>query len=336
MTIRYEVLGQPDSDNALWVEVDSGQQILRLLFDCGDQCLTGVPFGQIQKLDHVFFSHFHMDHISGFDALFRCVYGRDEPIHFWGPGNAAEILGHRFQGFWWNLVQHQAGAAFVNSLSQSTIQQHRFELAEGFAVAHHVSTREFDEVPLDQGTCTVRSIELEHQGISLGYRIDEAARVNVSVDALAELGLPPGPWLKELKERAEGQIRIGGTVYGVEDLRDQLVTETEGDSVAYLTDFLLDQVTKERLVTFLAGCQTVIIEAQYQKDDLDLAIRNHHTTTDQVSRLAAEAGVDRLILFHLSERYSHEQWEAMLRQTRSNFPNTHFPEHWFPGRRAEL
>ena len=86
MAIRFKVLGGAGQDNALWVEVDSGQGIRRLLFDCGEGCLSGLAFADVQATDHLFFSHFHMDHVSGFDSFFRANFNREDRANrIWGP-----------------------------------------------------------------------------------------------------------------------------------------------------------------------------------------------------------------------------------------------------------
>ena len=63
------------------------------------------PFGEIQTIDHLFFSHLHMDHIGGFDTFFRCTFNRTaKENHIGGPPQTSTILHHRFQGFLWNLL----------------------------------------------------------------------------------------------------------------------------------------------------------------------------------------------------------------------------------------
>jgi ribonuclease Z len=87
MSINFRVLGAAGSDNALFVQVDSGQAVERLLFDCGDGCLSQLSFGEIQAIDHLLFSHLHMDHVGGFDSFFRCTFDRNtKPNQIWGPG----------------------------------------------------------------------------------------------------------------------------------------------------------------------------------------------------------------------------------------------------------
>lgn len=73
MSLASQVLGNAGRDNALLVSVDSGQAVHKLLFDCGDGCLGQLPFGEVQTINHLFFSHLHMDHVSGFDTYFRCI-----------------------------------------------------------------------------------------------------------------------------------------------------------------------------------------------------------------------------------------------------------------------
>ena len=77
VAITFQVLGQPGRDNALFVKVDTGQHLTRLLFDCGDGCPHALPFADVLATDHLFFSHLHMDHVGGFDAFFRANHNRD-------------------------------------------------------------------------------------------------------------------------------------------------------------------------------------------------------------------------------------------------------------------
>src|SRR6266545_5908384 len=75
MPLTYQVLGRPGTDNALFVKVDTGQSQTRLLFDCGDGCPHQVS-PELREVDHLCFSHLHMDHVSGFDLFFRVNFDR--------------------------------------------------------------------------------------------------------------------------------------------------------------------------------------------------------------------------------------------------------------------
>ncbi len=47
-----------------------------------------------------------------------------------------------------------------------------------------------------------------------------------------------------------------------------------------------------------------------------------------MARLACRIQPRRLILFHLSDRYTLAQWQDLLAEVRGAFPETYFPETW--------
>lgn len=332
MSVSFRVLGDAGRDNALLITVDTGQTISRLLFDCGEGCVAELPFADVSAIDHLFFSHLHMDHVGGFDSFFRCVYNRDtKPNHIWGPPQTAAIIQHRFQGYLWNLVAGARVAWHVHDIAESTVTSRRFELAEAFAHAHDAGRRPHDGVILTDPAFRVEAMTMNHGTPSIAYIVREEDRLNVNTARLAELGLRPGPWLQQVKDPSAdiaAKVRIDDREWSVGDLQQRLLTRTPGDSVAYLTDFLLDDLTVTRLGNALQGVGTVICECQYADADSALAIRNYHMTTTQVATLAKRAGIGRLVLFHMSDRYRPDQWQAMLGEARAIFAGTGFPEHW--------
>lgn len=331
MSITYRILGAPGRDNAALVQIDSGQSLERLLFDCGEGCLADVSFSEVQAVDHLFFSHFHMDHVGGFDTFFRCNFDRtSKPNQIWGPPESAHIVQHRFQGFLWNLHDAMAATWRVMDIHPERIHTTRFELGEAFAVAHDEGSRAYDRTICEGAGYTVEALTMDHRTPTLAYIVREKTRRNVDPSRLAALGLRPGTWLKELKESTSdaGEINIAGATHSLGALREALVTETPGDSLAYLTDFQLDDTAIDRLATALDGCRTVICEGQYRHADLALARKNYHMTTVLSATLAKRANIGELILFHLSDRYERGEWQQMLRDAREIFPNTSCPAAW--------
>jgi ribonuclease Z len=338
MGIEYRVLGLPGRDNALFVRINSGQRITRLLFDCGEAVLETLSFAEVQAIDHLCFSHLHMDHISGFDSFFRAVYARtDRPNRIWGPPETARILHHRFCGFLWNLYEDDHASWFVHDILPERIESTRFEASEAFAVAHEAGVQPFNGVVLDTPDFSVSALHMDHLTPSMAYIVREKPHLNVDTSRLAALGLRGGPWLKQLKDAApevgiepaeQATIEIEGQQYPLAELRAALLVETPGDALAYLTDFLLDEAAMERLIPALRGCDTLVCECQYRDDDVALARKNHHMTASQVATLAQRAGVERLVLFHLSDRYRHDGWQILLDEARRIFPNTRFPAGW--------
>ena len=330
MAIRFRVLGEAGDDNALFVEVDSGQSIRRLLFDCGERCLSALAFADVQAVDHLFFSHFHMDHVAGFDGFFRANFGRDtRPNRIWGPPGTGRIMHHRFQSYLWNLHEDLNGSWRVSDIGEDELSTWRYELAEAFEVAHEEmpAIRE-GRVVLEEEDLTVEAMAMDHRTISMAYKISEKTRWNIDSSRLAALGLKPGPWLKSFKDPLlmPDDTLLEGRRAG--DLREQLLVATPGDSVAYLSDFLMDEHAAERLAGWLTGCSAIVCESQYRASDRELALKNFHMTSLEGASLAARTGAKDLVLFHISNRYTREDWAGLLAEARTVYPSARFPAGW--------
>lgn len=330
--LKVDVLGRPAEDNALWATLDGGQSQTRLLLDCGAGTLDAVPFGHLQAVDAVLFSHLHMDHVGGFDSLFRALFDRPAAAtagnQVWGPPGTARILSHRFRGYWWNHAPELRGVWHVHDVHEHHIHSYRFEAHEAFEVAHDGGQRAHGGLILETPQFSVEALPLHHHGVSLGYVVREAGRMTVNTGALAQLGLKPGAWLAQLKAGAEGILDVNGVPHDAAALKAHLLQQTPGQSFAYLTDFLLTPAERERLAPRLAGVQTLYLEAQYLPEDAALAERHQHTTVEQGAALAAAAGVEQLVLLHLSRRYRPERWPEFLAAARAIFPATNFPAGW--------
>ncbi|HEV2124774.1 MAG TPA: MBL fold metallo-hydrolase, partial [Chloroflexota bacterium] len=182
MAIQARVLGNAGRDNAAFLRVDTGQTLSRLLLDCGQGCPDTLGTGEIQAVDHLLFSHLHMDHVAGFDSFFRRTYNRTAlPNHIWGPPGTARILHHRFQGYLWNLHHSMAGTWHVHDVSEERVESHRFELSEAFAVCHEEGHRPRTQTILETADYWVEAFVMNHLTPSLAYLIRELPRVNVDV-----------------------------------------------------------------------------------------------------------------------------------------------------------
>lgn len=331
MTITFDILGDPGRDNALLVRVDSGQSVERLLFDCGEGCLSGVSFSDVQAIDHLCFSHLHMDHVAGFDHFFRCVFDRDTKANrIWGPPGTARILQHRFQGFLWNLHAEMSGTWRVTDIMDDGTSTWRFELSEAFEISHDEGKAPRQATLFEGVGYLVEAYTMDHRTPTIAYVIREKSRSNIDSARLSAIRLKPGPWMKLVKDTSDltESISINGQSHSVAALREALLVETPGDSIAYLTDFLLDEIAIAELAVILKGCKTVVCESQYRHADLELARKNFHMTTTLTGQLARRADVENLVLFHLSDRYQPAEWLEMLDEVKEEFAATSFPRAW--------
>ena len=101
----------------------------------------------------------------------------------------------------------------------------------------------------------------------------------------------------------------------------------------YLTDFRLDAASEERLVAMLDGCTTIVCENNFRNAEQESAVRTFHMVSADVGRLAARVKPDKLILFHLSDRYTQAEWQEQLDEVRTLLVETYFPESWNIGLR---
>ncbi|MEK7951099.1 MBL fold metallo-hydrolase [Luteolibacter soli] len=330
MAIRFRVLGAAGSDNALHVEIDSGHAVSRLLFDCGEGCLGALAPSDVLAIDHVFFSHFHMDHVAGFDGFFRMNFAREgNNNRIWGPPGTGKILHHRFRSYLWNLHENLGATWRVSEIGETEVQTWRHELPEAFETAHEEAAMVREgRVILEEEDFIVEAMALDHLTVSMAYKVTEKTRWNIDPERLAALGMRPGAWLKSLKDPVAlpDDAMVEGRRAG--ELRAELLVATPGDSVAYLTDFLLDEAAAAKLVPWLSGCGHVVCESQYRVADVELAQKNYHMTSAQVATLARDAGVKELVLFHVSGRYVAEERAALLEEAREVFPGARFPEGW--------
>ena len=323
MAIEIRVLGRRGADNAVLVTINTGQHISRLLMDCGERTVSRLSWAESAEIDHVLFSHFHMDHVAGFDSFFRRHYDRNDRVnHLWGPPGTGEIKGHRFRSFVWNLIGDRQASWHCHDIHTDHVETVRYELNEAFAQAHPEPS---DSTPprLFEGVgYHVEAITLNHGIPSIGYIVREPERVNVDTDQLRALGLKPGPWLKTLA--TDEVCVIEGVSHNADELRKALLVRTAGDSMAFLTDFIASGEETARIADRIRGVGTLICECQYRAADVELAKRNSHMTTQWVGELAALAAPQRLLLTHFSERYRPEEWNEMVAEVREYFAEVQF------------
>lgn len=332
MAIRSQVLGLPGRDNAVYVEVDSGQSIQRLLFDCGYGCLDAVAVSDIQAIDATFFSHFHMDHLSGFDALFRHNFNREgQPFLVVGPEDTIRVMTHRLRGHTWNLVQNALGSVSLREFYGNSLREVNLPTREAFERVATETSSDFQGLVYDSSGLSVSAIALDHGCISAGYLVREPAKQNVDLGRLQERGFSPGPWLARVKDETLGDeqsVTIGEQTFSLGELRESLLTTSPGSSFAYLTDFRVAEESRDELVEFIRKVDVVVCENNYRDEDEALAAKNYHLTSTEVGRLAKDAEIGKLILFHLSDRYSKEEWADQLLEVKGQFENVSWPESW--------
>lgn len=319
------LVNDPFGDPGIYVELKFDRR--GLLFDLGD--LHVLPPRKILRLSDIFVSHMHVDHFIGFDQVLRTLVGREQVVRICGPAGIIEAIGNRLAGYTWNLAER-----FTTDLvfevtevcSAQTAMTARYRLRNRF----HRETG--GEIPLSDGTVLedarlkVRAAVLDHGIPCLAYALQETAHVNVWKNRLEDLGLPVGPWLRDLKDAVlrglpdESEIRVTSPrPDGASDrllplgmLKERVLEIVPGQKIAYVVDAAFTEENSARIVALARNADILFIEACFTAADSARAADRKHLTTVQAGSLGRLARARRLEPFHFSPRYAGE--EARLRR----------------------
>ncbi|MGY1671493.1 ribonuclease Z [Geodermatophilus sp. SYSU D00710] len=134
---------------------------------------------------------------------------------------------------------------------------------------------------------------LEHPVETFGYRLVEPDGVRMLPDRLAAAGVT-GPDVGRLQR--EGVLHAGGRTVRI----GEVSVPRRGQRFA----FVMDTRLCANVAALADGADLLVIEATFLHEDAELARRYGHLTARQAARVAAEAGVRRLVLTHFSQRYA--------------------------------
>ena len=260
----------------------------RFMVDCGEgtqrQILkSGVGF---KHLKHILLTHGHLDHILGLAGLLSTFMRWEaiDEVNVYGSSHTMERVEDLVTGV---VLRGGKPPMAINLLDISPgliFQADDFQIS-AFPVDHRGSS-------------------------SLGFRFEELARRPFLPDKASALGIPPGPWRQDLVEGNPATLPDGRLI----DPDDVLGEERPGTCLVVVGDV----GRPEKLIDFVRGADTLVIEATYLKEEAHLAAEFGHSTAEDVARLATEAGVGQLVMTHVSRRYKDESVNA---EAQAIFPN---------------
>ena len=260
----------------------------RFLIDCGEgtqRQLLRAGTG-LRRLRHALLTHAHLDHVLGLAGLIATLGLLDlrEGLTICGSDQTIRFVAQYLGSIW---------------------PGRRAPVPIGFAVLTA-------GVIAEERDYTIRCFSVLHRDTeSLGYRFDAVPRRHLDGERMASLGVPDGP-LRGSLARGEAVTLPDGRRIEPDSV---LHPPSAGVSVAVVGD------TQEvdTLIPAVAGVDALVIESTFLAADAALAAERGHLTASEAGRLAAAAGVGRLILTHLSGRYDPD---AVCAEARQRFANT--------------
>lgn len=249
------------------------------MFDCGEgtqhQLLrTAAHPG---KLDKIFITHLHGDHLFGLPGLLcsRSMAGNIQPLTIYGPPGIREFVetSLRISGSWTDypleIIEIKPGVVFKDD------------------------------------AYTVTAAALNHPVECYGFRIEERDKPGaLDGAALIAAGVPFGPLFQQLKRGESVTLEDGRTINGAE----YLSPPRPGKKLALFGD----TAPCENALALAQGVDLLVHEATLEVAMEEKANSRGHSSTHQAARLARDAQVKKLMVTHLSSRYDAEGCAMLL------------------------
>ena len=260
------------------------------LIDCGE----GVQYNMVahripmMKLDSLFISHIHGDHVFGFMGLLSTLgmKGRQTPLNIFAPPAFGPML------------------KFFLSYYGDGI---------GYEIRYTPLKMKEPETLLETKSIRVQAFPLNHGIETFGFRFEEKEPpFNVHKEAIEKFGLS----LTEIGtlKRGEDVLRADGSVIPASEAAYKPFVPR---SYAYCSD----TAPFPEEAVWLKGTTVIYHETTYLQELEDQGAQRHHSTTLQAARVALEAGAQKLLIGHYSSRNAEiGKYEA---ECRTLFPETY-------------
>lgn len=260
------------------------------LIDCGE----GTQYRLLQcgvnplKINAIFVSHLHGDHVYGIFGLLSTMgmMGRQRGLTIVAPRPFGEMLRNHFDFFAVELP-------------------YPLEIKEVDARAAGIEV-------WGNRAFTVTAIPLRHRVPCCGYLFREREPgLNVHRHLVEGYGLDPEQ-IAALKQGRDTCLANGVPL----TVAEATYRPYEPRSYAYCSD----TTPSGKVATCVEGVDLLYHESTYLHEDKALAEKTGHSTALQAARIARKADVRHLVLGHYSARY--KALEPLLEEARAEFPDT--------------
>ena len=264
------------------------------LIDCGEgtQVQLRKAKAKFNRINHIFISHLHGDHVFGLIGLISTfqLLGRDTPLHIHGPKGIEE---------------------FIMTQLRLTESNNSYQI-----IFNELHTKE-SVLVFEDDKVEVFSIPLNHRVYTNGYLFREKKKPRkLNIDTIEEFPEIEICDYQNLKNGKDFILESGEIIPN-----DYLTFEAQ-KSLSYA--FCSDTKYKPNIVPIIKEVDLLYHEATFLYELKDLATYTGHTTAKEAAMIAKEANVKKLVIGHFSNRY--HDYSVLLDEAREIFPNTFLPE----------
>lgn len=260
------------------------------LIDCGEGTQTQLRKYRIgfSKINHIFISHLHGDHIFGLIGLISTLelLGRKNDLHLYVHSELQKFLDPQIQ--------------FLYSSGIS------------YKLVYHPLNFKKEQLIYDDAKVSVYSFPLSHRIPTCGFRFTEKPALANLIKEKIEAYRIPVSERQRIKEGGDF-ITDSGEIIPYEELT---ISKHPARSFAFCSDTRFD----ESYIESVKGVDLLYHEATFAEDNRKLATETYHSTGKDAANVALKAGVGKLIIGHFSARYKTHR--NILDEARQIFPNT--------------
>ena len=259
------------------------------LIDCGEGTQMQLRKCRIKfgKINNIFISHLHGDHIFGLYGLLSTfnLMGRENPVHLFAPENYDLMLNSHLRDFDINL---NFKIEFTPLKSKDPVQIY------------------------EDKYISVTSFPLKHRIEAFGFLFREKIGDRNIIKEYIEKYKIPVVKIPAIK-KGEDFITEDGTV-----IKNEELTTSPAEPLSYA--YCSDTMYFKRLAGFVKGVDLLYHEATFDKAMAALAKTVKHSTTIDAAKTALAANAKSLLIGHFSARY--KDINQLVEEARSVFPNT--------------
>ena len=259
------------------------------LFDCGEGTQVSLKMLNLRwkKIDSIFISHMHADHVTGLPGMLMLSsqVDRTEPLFIYGPARLKE---------------------YVEQTRRILDMYINYEIVV---------------VPVEPGTVletdefSINAFSLDHTKPCLGYSIVEKDRKGEFFPEKAKaLGVPQGPMWGML-QKGSPVVLSDGRVIGPEDV---MGPPRSGRKFSYVTDSLYFKEISD----YVHDSDILFCEGMFEDALKEDAHSKKHMTAVEAAAIARDGNCGMLCLQHYSPRYSNQELKKLRDEAAAVFPNT--------------
>ena len=259
------------------------------LFDCGEGTQVSLKMLNLhwKRINRIFISHMHADHVTGLPGLLMLSsqVDRTEPLYIYGPEKLRDYI--------------DANRRLLDMYINYEI---KFVQTEPGII---LETEEY----------SIEAVPLLHTKPCMGFVMKEKDRPGeFNVEKANELGIPCGPMWGMLQKGMDIKLDDGTIVHP-----DQVLGQPrKGVKFSYITD----TVYMGHIASHVSESDLLLCEGMFSRDLSQDAFEKKHMTSTQAAMIARDSHSKQLGLIHYSPRYTDKELQLLKQEACEVFENT--------------